>query len=391
MISVSEALARAFALAPSMPMGFVPVEKAAGRVLIEPVKSMRDQPPFGASAMDGYAARSVDVAAGQSLQVIGQSAAGARFDGGVGPGQAVRIFTGAPVPDGADRVVIQEDVIADGSAITIGENIGDASHIRPVGCDFRAGATIAAPLRLGPSDVALLAAMNIALVPVSRQPEVALIASGDELVSPGQDPGEDQIIASNNVALAAITQSEGAIVRTLPIARDNVASIKLAFELASGADLIITSGGASVGDHDLIGPVAAELGMDQSFYKVAMRPGKPLMAGRLGAAMVFGLPGNPVSAIVCAEVFLRPILRAMQGLPAIAMARHHAKLGADLSENGPREHYMRAHVAPEGTIEAAERQDSALISVMRSANALLIRPPGDPARSVGATVEYLPV
>ncbi len=389
MISVDEALSRAFALAPAMPTEMVPLRQAFGRVLTGSVSARRDQPPFPSSAMDGYAVMGEGFGPGTTYDVIGTSAAGRGFDGAVETGQAVRIFTGAPVPPGADRVVIQEDVLREGDRITIGPKADPDTNIRAAGCDFRVGDGITGPRRLSASECALLAAMNVAEVPVARRPVVALIATGDELVLPGENPGPDQIIASNNYALAPIAEMEGAEVRILPIARDNAASIKLAFGLAEGADLIVTSGGASVGDHDLIGPVAAELGMEQSFYKVAMRPGKPLMAGRLGDAMMLGLPGNPVSATVCGNVFLRPVLRAMQGLPATALPRQKAPLAAPVAANGPREHYMRASLAEDGTIVAADRQDSSLLSVLTGSNALLVRPPNAPAAVDGESVEFI--
>jgi len=391
MISVAEALDRAFALAPAMPTEKVPLRSGHGRVLAEPVTARQDQPPFPASAMDGYAVRGAQVRPGAKFRVIGEAAAGRRFAGTMGPGETVRIFTGAVVPDGADRVVIQEDVLHEGDEITIGANPDPASHVRSAGTDFATGDRVEAPRRLSAGDLSLLAAMNLPDLPLARRPVVALVATGDELVLPGEEPGPDQIIASNNFGLAPIAEAEGAEVRVLPIARDNAASIRLAFELAEGADLIVTSGGASVGDHDLIGPVAAELGMEQSFYKVAMRPGKPLMAGRLGSAMLLGLPGNPVSAIVCGHVFLRPILRAMQGLPATALPRTAARLSRPVAANGPREHYMRAVVHDDGTIAPAERQDSSLLSVLTRSNALMIRPPQDPPRAAGEQVQFISI
>jgi len=322
--------------------------------------------------------------------VIGESAAGHRFDGSVGPDQAVRIFTGAPVPTGASRVIIQEDVQRNGDQITLNENLDMASYVRAAGGDFIEGSELAAPRVLSASDVALLAAMNIASVPVCRKPVVALIATGDELVMPGEFPRDDQIIASNCFGLAAMIDDAGGSARILPIARDTIASLKTAFDLASDADLIVTIGGASVGDHDLVGQVAAELGMDQAFYKVAMRPGKPLMAGRIGSAAMIGLPGNPVSSMVCGKVFLQPALRAMLGLDRTAVARQTATLANDLPSNGTREHYMRARVE-NGQITAFGKQDSSLLTVLSMANALLVRPVGDPPKSIGDFVEYIPL
>jgi len=388
MISVAEALDRLFALAAPTGTERVALAEAGARVLAEPVVATRDQPPFAASAMDGYAVKGVEADPEAMFKVIGASQAGARFDGPVGPGQAVRIFTGAPVPEGADRIVIQEDVSRSGDLITLGRTLDPGPYVRPAGMDFAAGDRIDPPRILGPRDLALIAAMNAGRVTVARRPDVALIATGDELVMPGEDPGPDQIIASNGFGLKAMLEAAGAKVRLLPIARDNAESLRMVFGLAEGADLIVTIGGASVGDHDLVGPVAAELGLDQSFYKVAMRPGKPLMAGRLGGAAMVGLPGNPVSSLVCGKVFLVPMLRAMQGLGTAPAEREVARLTEDLAANGPREHYMRAVVDADG-IRPLPRQDSALLTILSRANALLVRPVSDPARAAGTPVDYI--
>ncbi len=388
MITVAEALDQLFALAQPTGVEEVPLLQAYGRVLARDVASTRDQPPFAASAMDGYAV--AQAAPGDVLCVIGESAAGHRFDGAVGPGEAVRIFTGAPVPPGATRVVIQEDVTRTADQITIGERLDESDNIRPAGNDFQAGSQISAPRVLTPNDIALLASMNIAKVPVARRPVVALISTGDELVMPGEAPGPDQIIASNTMGLHALLRELGAEPRLLPIARDNAASLKTVLALIDDADLVITIGGASVGDHDLVAPVAEELGMQRAFYKVAMRPGKPLMSGRLDRAMMIGLPGNPVSAMVCGHVFVAPVVRAMLGLGAAPAGRKTAPLAAPLPANGPREHYMRAVLTSDG-LRAFDRQDSSLLSVLGAANALVVRPVRDPARSAGDTVQFIPL
>jgi molybdopterin molybdotransferase len=390
LISVDEALAKIFALARPANVEYVQLSQAAGRVLIKPVKAMRDQPPFSASAMDGYAVQTAKVRPGATFKVIGESAAGHGFAGSVGPDEAVRIFTGAPVPVGADRVIIQEDVTRTDGLITLSEGFDTKAYIRNAGADFRIGDQIDAPRRLGPTDLALLAAMNIAQVPVARRPVVALIATGDELVMPSEAPGEDQIIASNTFGLQAMFGSAGAEVRILPIARDTAASLRVAFTLARDADLIVTIGGASVGDHDLVAPVAQEFGMERAFYRVAMRPGKPLMAGRLGQSAMIGLPGNPVSSMVCGAIFVVPLIHAMLGLGAMPVARYKRPLAASIAENGPREHYMRAKFSGDG-IAALDRQDSALLSVLAQADALLIRPPNDGPRTVGEMVDYIPL
>lgn len=388
MITVDQALDRIFDLLPILPAEPIELSEAAGRVLAAPAEASRDQPPFAASAMDGYALHTDDAVPGSSLTVIGESAAGHAFSGRLDRGETVRIFTGAPIPEGADRVVIQEDVTRAGDRITIGDKLDPQSNIRPAGADFRKGTRLAAQRRLSPSDLALLASMNIPVVEVTRRPVVALIATGDELVMPGENPGPDQIIASNAFGLKALAEAEGALVRLLPIARDTEASLRTAFELAEGADLIVTIGGASVGDHDIVADVAAQMGMQQSFYKVAMRPGKPLMAGRLGGAAMIGLPGNPVSAMVCGKIFLAPALRALLGLGRAAAPRQRAVLACDLAANGPREHYMRSHLDT-GRITPHSRQDSALLTVLADANALLVRPVGDAARAAGSEVDCI--
>jgi molybdopterin molybdotransferase len=388
MITVDEALEKLFTLVAPLESEEVPLAEAVGRVLARDVAARRDQPPFAASAMDGYALRADEAQPGARLKVIGEAAAGHGFDGVVNTGQAVRIFTGAPLPEGASRVIIQEDVTRNGDQITLNDNLDPKPHIRPRGCDFRVGEAMGAPRVLRPADIALLASMNCASVPVTRRPVVALISTGDELVMPGETPGPDQIIASNTFGLKALLEGLGAKARILPIARDTIPSLETAFGLAAGADLVVTIGGASVGDHDLVGQVAGQMGMDRAFYKVAMRPGKPLMAGRMGAAAMVGLPGNPVSAMVCGQVFLAPMIRAMLGLGAQRSSRLSARLAAPLPQNGPREHYMRARLTPEGLV-AETRQDSSLLSVLAEADALLVRPVNDPARAVGEWVDYL--
>lgn len=391
MITVTEALEHLFALAAPLETETVPLSQANGRVLARSVKANRNQPPFDGSAMDGYAVIADEVAPGATFEVIGEAAAGHAFDGSVTPGKAVRIFTGAPVPEGASRVVIQEDVIRDGAVITLGDSLDGGFHIRPAGADFTDGQAFTAPRLLRPSDIALLAAMNIAEVPVTRRPRVAILSTGDELVMPGEDPGPDQIIASNSFGLQAMLRDLGAEARLLPIARDTRQSLETAFSLTDDADLVLTIGGASVGDHDLVGDVAADLGMERSFYKILMRPGKPLMAGRLASgAMMIGLPGNPVSAMVCGHVFVTPVIRAMLGLGAAPAPESSATLAAPVGPNGPRLHFMRAHVA-NGQITIYDNQDSSLLTVLSQANALAIRPPNDPARAPGERIAYLPI
>lgn len=388
MISVSDALEHLFALTPQLGTENVPLTAAVGRVLAHDVSATRAQPPFAASAMDGYAVHRASVAVGASFTVIGEAAAGQAFLGTIAPNEAVRIFTGAPVPSGDLFVIIQEDVDRTSDHITIHRDPGPNDNIRPAGGDFTQGSLLKAPRILSPADIALLAAMNIAEVPVARRPDIALISTGNELVMPGDTPGADQIIASNTYGLKAMLEQAGALCRILPIARDTVDSLNTVFELARGADLIVTIGGASVGDHDLVAAVAADAGLEQRFYKIAMRPGKPLMAGVMQGSMMVGLPGNPVSAMVCGAIFLDPVIKHMQGIEATPRLRKTAKLTADLPANGPREHYMRAY-AENGSITAFERQDSSLLSVLSEANALLISPPNVPKQAAGSIVEYI--
>jgi len=391
MIPVAEALARVLALAPAPVAEPVALRHAAGRVLLAPALAKRDQPPFAASAMDGYAICESDHSPGAVLTVTGEAGAGHGFAGTLSPGTALRIFTGAPVPAGAERVVLQEDVSRDGDCITVGSKLEAQTHIRPQGGDFRAGDALSAPRRLRPVELALLASMNLPEVTVARRPEVAILATGDELVMPGEDPAPDQIIASNGFALAAMAEAAGARVRMLPIARDSEASLRQCFALAEGADVIVTIGGASVGDHDLVGKVAADLGMERAFWKIAMRPGKPLMAGRVQGAVMLGLPGNPVSSIVCAHLFLLPLLAAMQGLPGVVATRR-AVLAEALPANGPRAHYMRSALeAGDGLplIAPYASQDSSRLRLLTEAVALLVRPAEDGPRAAGSVVEYI--
>lgn len=385
LISVDEALARCLALATPLPVETVGLRAAMGRMMAAPVAARLTQPPFDTSAMDGYALGAAGIA-GDAYDVIGESAAGRRFDGAVGTGQAVRIFTGAPLPQGAVCIAMQEGAARDGDRMTLTAPAPAGAHIRPMGQDFAAG-DVMAPRVLRAPDLGLLAAMNVAQVEVHRRPEVAIIATGDELVAVGGDPSPDQIIASNGYAIAAIAEAAGASVRMLPIAPDNREALAYVFGLARGADVIVTIGGASVGDHDLVGEVAADLGMDRAFWRIAMRPGKPLMAGKLMGATMLGLPGNPVSSIVCAHLFLAPMLRAMQGQnPDIETKT--AILGADVPGNGPRAHYMRASLSG-GVITPFAAQDSARLRLLTEADALLIHPANGPALAKGSLQRYI--
>ncbi|QFG37170.1 molybdopterin molybdochelatase [Paracoccus pantotrophus] len=390
MISVEEARARVLALAPAPEPEQVALAEALGRALLAPAVARLTQPPFDASAMDGYALRSADLPG--PLPVIGTAAAGQPYAGETHPGSAIRIFTGAPVPGGYDRVVMQELVVREGDHITVAEP-GHGRNIRAKGNDFAQGSEFLPRRPLRPADLALIAAMNVPQVTVARRPRVAVLAGGDELVPPGSEPAPGQIISSNDLAIAALAREAGADPVILPLARDTEQSLRDRFAQAQGGDLIVTIGGASVGDHDLIGKVAADLGMERAFYKLAMRPGKPLMAGRIGLAAMLGLPGNPVSAVVCAKLFMQPLIRAMQGLPA-GPEPLQATLARDLPPEGDRQHYLRARLAPGETLPRIEPfgdQDSARLWLLAEADALLIRPAHDPARRAGERMGYLPL
>ena len=387
MISRAEALKACLALVDrAIPTETVPLSAAGGRVLAQPFDALHDQPPFAASAMDGYAVR--DATPGARYRVVGEAAAGHGWAGTLGQGKALRIFTGAPVPEGATQVVIQEDVTRDGDEITLKENLDPGPHIRPAGGDFRkADRSCHVATRLTPAHIALAAAMGHGSLTVARRPDVAIMATGDELVPPGDAPGPDQIVASNVYGLKAMAEAAGATARLMPIARDTKDSLSACFALAADADLIVTVGGASVGDHDLVGAVAASLGMERAFYKIAMRPGKPLMAGRMGDAILLGLPGNPVSALVCGQLFMVPMIRSLLGLAPDPLPLRRAPLAVDVPANGPREHFMRAALHPEG-LRPVDNQDSSLLTRLATADVLLVRPPHDPARVKGDMMHY---
>jgi molybdopterin molybdotransferase len=396
MIPVAEALAQLCALMQPTGTERVPVPQAAGRVLAEPAVARRDQPPFAASAMDGYAVRAADAATGARLRVVAHVPAGQSWTGTLGAGEAVRLFTGSPIPQGADSVLIQENAQAAGAEVTVTEAPTTGLHIRPQGNDFAEGMRFDPGRRLSSADLALLTAMNLTEVTVRRRPVIALIPTGDELVEAGQIPGPDQIVASTHVGLAALLAAHGAEARAQPIARDSEAALRAALDAAAdptlGADLIVTLGGASVGEHDFVGRVVGENAL--SFYKVAMRPGKPLMAGRYRDLPLVGLPGNPVSAMVCGHVFLRPALDAMLGLQPRPLARLSAALAAPLPAGGPREHYMRARLARSDTgltIAPFTSQDSAQLTGLAEADALLVQPPHAPALPEGAAVPFVPL
>ncbi len=375
----------------------------AARVLGEDLAALRTQPPFDASAMDGYAVRQADLAdLPASLAVIGTSAAGHPFNGPLGPGQAVRIFTGAQVPAGADTIVIQENTTTDVDSVTVLEPATPGRYIRRAGLDFAEGEVLLEKGRLlDAQSVALAASMNHATVPVFRKPAVAIIATGDELVAPGGELAAGQIIASNSYGLGAIARAAGAHVMDLGIVADTRQALGEAARRAldDGADLIVTIGGASVGDHDLVAPAMRELGFEFAFAKIAMRPGKPLLyathehSGR--TVRLVGLAGNPVSSLVSAQVFVRPLINLLAGRPAHAVEPIGGRLGRDLPANDERAEYMRATAirSKDGTIIATpfENQDSSMLANLTRADCLVIRPVAAPAAREGEPCELVPL
>ena len=395
MISVAEARARILSLMAPVGRETVAIAGAGGRVLAQDILARRTQPPFDASAMDGYAARDADVRPAAALDVVGEAAAGHPFRGVASPGEAVRIFTGAPVPAGLDRVVMQEDVTRDGDRIVLHDDLDPAAYLRPAGLDFSEGERLLeAGTRLSPENVALLAAAGHAFVAARRRPRVALLATGDELALPGDPVGEGGIVSSNNFGLAALVEALGGIPEILPLAPDEPDALRQLSLEGARADLFVTLGGASVGDHDLIRPALTGHGLDLDLYKVAMRPGKPLMAGRLDGTPMLGLPGNPVSAMVCGRIFLAPALAVLSGMEARAPETREAVLAVALPENGPREHYMRSWCEPKegaATVTPFDSQDSSRLALLSRANALTVRPPGDPPREPGDTVAIMPL
>ncbi|SHM70285.1 molybdopterin molybdotransferase MoeA [Roseibium suaedae] len=397
LIPVAEALDRL--LKDVRPLGSeeVPLSAANGRILAQDLASLRTQPPFAASAMDGYAVRHADVSAVPAdLAIIGEAPAGHGFTGKVNRGEAVRIFTGAPVPDGADTVVIQENTSRDGGLVTVQEPPKPGANIRAAGLDFAEGdILLSAGTRLDYRSLSLAASMNHAMLPVQRKPLVAVLATGDELVAPGGNPGPDQIIASNHAGIAAMVEDCGGAVLDLGISPDDAGimaqHVRRAIE--AKADVLITLGGASVGDHDLVQGVLGSEGMELAFWKIAMRPGKPLMAGHLGETKVLGLPGNPVSSIVCALLFLKPLLARMLNQPVSGGQLAEATLSAGLKENDHRQDYIRAMLTVEedGRLSASpfQTQDSSMLSLLARAGALIIRPPHAPTAKAGDRVQVV--
>lgn len=379
-----------------LPAEDVALDDALHRTLARDIAARRTQPPAPMSAMDGYAIHLEDALKGARLGVIGESAAGRPFDQSVGKGEAVRIFTGGVVPDGADTIVIQEDVQRDRDFITLSEAAPVPRHIRKAGIDFREGdVLLKRGTLLSDRDLSLAASMNHPTLPVHRKPKVAILATGDELVMPGSQPAPGQIIYSNAYAIRALMHNSGAEPIDLGIARDTLEDTRAAIRRAEAlsADILITTGGASVGEHDLVKPSFEAEGIDIKFWKIALRPGKPMMHGRKGAMSVIGLPGNPSSSYVCSFVFVVPLIRALSGRTHIAHCIETAILGHHLPANDHRQEYMRARIAINDSgiavATAVDHQDSSLLNNLSAADALLIRPPHAPAAPAGARCDII--
>jgi molybdopterin molybdotransferase len=388
---VAEALQRVLADARALPAETVKLKDALGRVLTENVSALRTQPPAAVSAMDGYAVRAADVATTPvTLKVIGEVAAGRPFAGQIGPGQAARIFTGGVMPTGSDTVVIQEHTTRTGDSIAIQKPTAKNRNVRAQGIDFaRDQVLLRKGRRLTDRDLMLAAAMNHSGLRVHRRPKVAVLGTGDELVPPGSTPGPGEIVYSNGFALGALARDEGAEVHDLGIARDRVEDIVAFVRRAreSSADILVTTGGASVGEYDLVQRALATEGLNLSFWRVALRPGRPMMHGRLGDMQVLGLPGNPVSSFVCAFLFLVPLIRCLAGRQDLEQMPEAARLGADLPANDERADYLRATLTPgtDGPIATPlPDQDSSLMAALAKADCLLIRPPYAPPAPAGS-------
>jgi molybdopterin molybdotransferase len=388
---VAEALARVLAGAKPLPAEPAALTEAYGRVLAADVAALRTQPPADVSAMDGYAVRSTDVAhVPVTLRVVGEVAAGHPFEDTVGPGEAARIFTGGVLPPGTDAVVIQEQTTRQGDAVVVTASADKGRHVRVEGLDFERGAVLLANgRRLSDRDLALAAAMNHPSLPVHRRAKVAVLATGDELVMPGAAPGFGEIVYSNGYATMALARREGCDVVDLGIVPDRLAETAAAVRRARdiGADILVTSGGASVGDYDLVQKALAAEGLALSFWKVALRPGRPMMHGRLGAMHVLGLPGNPASAYVCGVLFLVPLIRRLAGRSDVEPVLENARLGCTLPPNDERADYLRATLAPgsDGIPVAipAPAQDSSMLSPLARADCLLVRAPHAAAAKAG--------
>jgi molybdopterin molybdotransferase len=396
LMPVAEALRQVVAGAEPLGTETVALDDAFGRVLAADLAARRTQPPADVSAMDGYALRADDTASEPAtLTIIGEVAAGHPFEGLVGPGQAARIFTGGVMPDGADCVVIQEVTEREDDRVLIKRSGIKGKNVRRKGIDFSEGQVLLARgRRLDDRDLMLAASMNYPQVEVYRRPKIAIVGTGDELVMPGTEPKPGEIVYSNGFALTALARSEGAEARDFGIARDRLDDIAAHVRRARdwGADILVTTGGASVGEHDLVRKALQAEGLDLSFWRVALRPGRPMMHGRLGRLQVLGVPGNPVSSYVCSVLFLVPLIRTLSGRSDIERPRETARLGRDLPANDEREDYLRAtlSVGPDGPVATPiSAQDSSLMASLSRSNCLVIRPPHAPAAAAGSSCVIL--
>ena len=398
LLPVAEAQLRIIEAVGTLPAEQISLADGLGRVLSMEVASRRNQPPMAMSAMDGYAVRAVDVAAlPATLNVVGYAPAGHAFDGSVGPGEAVRIFTGAPVPDGADTIVIQENTEQSDKIVRVVDGTAPVDrYIRPAGLDFATGDILLPRGKvLTARDVGLSAAMNVPWLSVHRKPRISILATGDEIVMPGDPIGRDQIVSSNALSLAAFITAQGGTPLDLGIAPDEKDGLRALAAGAHGSDILVTTGGASVGDHDLVQSVLGDIGLKVDFWRIAMRPGKPLMFGRIDGTFLIGLPGNPVSSLVCAIMFLAPAIRKMLGVENLLPEIGTARLGSDLPENDEREDYLRASLTRDenGDLIATpyDKQDSSMFATIARADALVIRKPFIKAAMAGSPVQYIPL
>jgi molybdopterin molybdotransferase len=395
LLPVDDALTAILARVPPVQPETVALHNALGRVLAAAVIAQHDQPPFDASAMDGYAMRAADVTETAQLRVIGMSQAGAGFSGSVGPSEAVRIFTGAPVPAGADTVIMQEEAVREGDLVRFTAPARVGHSVRPKGNDFHTGQVMLdVGTQLSPMQIAVAAAANCAALTVAKQPKIALVATGDELVLPGNPLGPDQIVASNSFGLSALLSPYASSVDDFGIIPDDndILRNRLAAVFASEPDIVITTGGASVGEHDLVQDALKDLGVELDFWRINMRPGKPLMFGTRGKTLVFGLPGNPVSAMVTALVFIVPALRHWLGQAQIEAWT--LPLAAPTPPNTARRHFMRAkliHTVSGPQLLPISQTDSGHTSSLSKADMLIIQPEHDPGQAIGTLVRAIPV
>lgn len=395
MIPVAEARARILVGVSPVAAETVALTEAWGRVLAAPLPSRVTQPPADLSAMDGYAVRAAEANAGQALRVVCSAPAGQPYAAPLHPGEAVRIFTGAHIPEGADGILLQEDARAEPGLVTATDHVTPGRWVRRRGLDFAAGdVLLEAGRRLTARDVGLAAAANHAFLSVRRRPRIGILATGDEIMLPGEPARPAAIYSSNSFAIAAMVRAAGGEPSILPVAPDERGAIAALVEAAAGQDLLVTTGGASVGEHDLVREVLEGAGFTLDFWRIAMRPGKPLFHGRRASGgTVLGLPGNPVSAFVCGVLFLLPLLAALQGRAGFALPVQRYRLGMDLPANDAREDYLRAALIPaaDGVLEAhpAARQDSSMLRILAGADALVIRAPHAPALVRGAEVEAI--